>query len=329
MRKTVSPFFLIITLLLASLNLAACKPSPSTNWSGYVEGEYLYLAAPIAGRIETMNVEAGQAVVKGATLFSLEKELESASRDEAAARVLAAKAQANNADKGKRHEEIAVLEAQLSSAKAKATLAKNDLSRQQQLLAQGFISKAHIDDAATAVKLSQAQVDEIMAALQVARLPARADERSAVRANAAAAEQVLRQSEWRTTQKSLSAPQAGTIAELFFRQGEIVAAGQPVLSLLPPENIKLRFFVAEAELGGIALGQAVTVNCDGCAAPIAAHITRISTQAEYTPPVIYSNAQRAKLVFMVEAHPEKGTTIQLHPGQPIDVKPAKNQEIKP
>lgn len=328
MRKLASQIFQVGTLIFASLSLVACKPAPTTTWSGYVEGDYLYIAAPIAGRIETMNVSAGQAVTKGAPLFALEKELESASRDEAAARALAAKAQASNTDKGKRHEEIAVLEAQLSSAKAKATQAKNDLSRQQQLLAQGFISKARIDDAATAVKLSQAQIEEINAALQVARLPARVDERAAVQANALAADQVLRQSEWRTAQKSQTAPHTGMIAELFFRQGEIVAAGQPVLSLLPPENIKLRFFVAEAELGSIQIGQAVTVNCDGCASPIAARITRISTQAEYTPPVIYSNAQRAKLVFMVEAHPEKGTTIQLHPGQPIDVKPAKVTEKK-
>lgn len=329
MRKLAPHIILISTLAFASLGLSACKPAPTTTWSGYVEGDYVTIAAPLAGRIETMHVNAGQTVTKGAPLFALEKELESASRDEAAARALAAKAQASNTEKGKRHEEIAVLEAQLSSAKAKATLAKNDLSRQQQLLAQGFISKARIDDAATAVKLSQAQVDEISAALQVARLPARSDERAAVHANALAADQVLRQTEWRTAQKSQTAPLAGTIAELFFRQGEIVAAGQPVLSLLPPENIKLRFFVAEAQLGEIQVGQAVIVNCDGCTKSIAAHISRISTQAEYTPPVIYSNAQRAKLVFMVEARADQGTTIELHPGQPIDVKPATLTEKKP
>ena len=167
---------------------------------------------------------------------------------------------------------------------------------------------------------SQARVDELSAALRVASLPARVDERSALSAAASAADQVVRQTLWRSGQKSLAAPQAGLIAEVFFRPGEYVAAGQPVLSLLPPENIKLRFFVPESELGSIATGQAVQISCDACATPIAAHITRIASQAEYTPPVIYSNAQRAKLVFMVEARPDQATAPQLHPGQPVEVK---------
>jgi HlyD family secretion protein len=309
--------------LLLSFSLSACKPALNPGWSGYVEGDYLYLSSPIAGRIETLSVAAGQQVKQTAPLFSLDKEMELASHDEAAARALSAKAQAANTEKGKRREEIAVTQAQLNNALAQATLARNDLTRQQQLVAQGFISKARIDDANTAVKLTQARVDELSAALQVAQLPARSDERSAALATANAADQVVRQTIWRSGQKSQFAPQTGLVAEVFFRAGEYVNAGQAVVSLLPPENIKLRFFVPEAELGSISTGQAVQVTCDGCTAPIAAHITRISTQAEYTPPVIYSNAQRAKLVFMIEARPDQGSSLQLHPGQPIDVKPAK------
>jgi HlyD family secretion protein len=309
----------VATSLLA---LTACKPATNHGWSGYVEGEYLYLAVPIAGRIESLSVAAGQQVKQGAPLFSLDKELEDASHDEAAARALSTKAQTANADKGKRREEIAVTQAQLANAQAQAALARSDLARQQQLLAQGFISKARIDDAHTAVKLTQARVDELNAALRVASLPARVDERSALLAAASAADQVVRQARWRSGQKSLAAPQAGLVAEVFFRPGEYVAAGQPVISLLPPENIKLRFFVPESELGGITTGQAVQINCDACPAPIAAHITRIASQAEYTPPVIYSNAQRARLVFMVEARPDQGTTLQLHPGQPVEVRAA-------
>ncbi len=302
------------------LGISACKPVPTNAWSGYVEGDYLYLAAPIGGRIESLSVAAGQQVSKGAPLFSLDKEIEDASRDEAAARAISARAQATNADKGKRREELAVSEAQLANAQAQAALARNDLTRQQQLLTQGFISQSRIDDANTAVKLTQARVAELNAALRVAKLPARVDERSALLAAASAADQVVRQTLWRSGQKSLAAPQTGLIAEVFFRPGEYVAAGQPVLSLLPPENIKLRFFVTESELGGIATGQAVQISCDACPTSIAAHITRIASQAEYTPPVIYSNAQRAKLVFMVEARTDHPHTPQLHPGQPVEVK---------
>ena len=112
------------------------------------------------------------------------------------------------------------------------------------------------------------------------------------------------------------------VADTFFQPGEYVPAGQPVLALLPPAARKARFYVGEAEFGGLAVGQPVTIRCDGCGAPITAHISHLAAQAEYTPPVIYSNAQRARLVFRVEATPAAADAVRLHPGQPLDVVPA-------
>lgn len=304
---------------LSCLLFTACQPTASTNWSGYVEGEYLYLSAPIGGRIERLGVTAGQQIEANTFLFQLDKEAEEASREEVAARLIVAKAQAENTNKGRRQDELAITQAQLSNAQAQATLAQNDLQRQQQLVTQGFISKAKLDDALTNVKLTQARVKELTAALAVAKLPSRIDERKAAGANTDAAQQALRLANWRSAQKSQNAPVAGQIAEVFFRAGEVVAAGQPILSLLPPANIKLRFFVPEAEIATVKAGQQVQISCDQCGTGITATITRISTQAEYTPPVIYSNSQRAKLVFMVEAKPDPASP-RLHPGLPIDVK---------
>jgi HlyD family secretion protein len=113
------------------------------------------------------------------------------------------------------------------------------------------------------------------------------------------------------------------VADTYFRVGEWVNAGQPVVALLPPGAVRARFFVPEAELGALQIGQAVELRCDGCGAPMAARIDFIATAPEYTPPVIYSNAQRARLVFMVEARPEAKDGARLKPGQPIDVKVAK------
>ena len=310
---------LIGFLGLSITALTACQPTSPQSWSGYVEAEYLYLSSPIGGRIDRLAVAAGQQVAANTVLFELDKEAEEANREEIAARLIAAKAQAQNTNKGRRQDELAITQAQLSTAQAQATLAQSDLQRQQQLVSQGFISKAKLDDALTQVKLTQARVQELSAALQVAKLPARIDERAAAEANADAALQALRQANWRSGQKSQTAPVAGQIAEVFFRAGEVVAAGQPVLSLLPPANVKLRFFVPEGEIATLKIGQSVQIACDQCGAGIKANITRISTQAEYTPPVIYSNSQRAKLVFMVEAKPD-ATSTNLHPGQPVDVK---------
>ena len=228
-------------------------------------------------------VQPGQNVAKGAPLFTLDSESERAAQAEANARVDSSRAQAANTDKGRRAEEVAVTQAQYNQAQAAATLARNELARQQQLVSQGFVSKARVEDATTALNQAQAHVAELGAALQVARLPARVDERSAAQASADAAVASLQQTQWRTAQKQQTAPAAAVVAETFFRAGELVPAGQPVVSLLPPENMKARFFVPEAQIGSVAVGQVVQLLCDGCGTPIAAHISRIATQPEYTP----------------------------------------------
>ena len=310
------------SLALCGLLLAACAKPVDPGWSGYVEGDYVYVAAPLAGALTTLAVKRGQTVARGAPLFALDAESERAARDEASARLEGARAEAANSDKGKRTDELAVAQAQLAQAKAQAALAASELARQQQLVAQGFVSPSRLDDARSAARQTEARVAELNAALRVARLPARGDERNAAAASTQAAQYALQQALWREQQKQQIAPADARVADTFFRPGEWVGAGQPVVALLPPGATKARFFVPERELGAIALGQPVTIHCDGCAAPIAARIDFIATEAEYTPPVIYSNSQRSRLVFMVEARPDAKDGALLKPGQPVDVRRA-------
>jgi len=311
-----------VMALAAAVALAGCGNPPAPAWSGYGEGEYVYVSAPVPGRLAVLAVLPGQDIARGAPLFALEADAEQAARAEEEARLAQAQAQAANTSKGRRGDEIAVVLAQLAQARAQAQLAAADLTRQQQLVAQGFITPARLDDAKTALAQAQARVAELTASLQVARLPSRNDEQQAARASADAAAQALRAQSWRVQQMQQHAPASARVADTYFRVGEWVNAGVPVVALLPDGATKARFFVPEAELGSIAAGQSVTIACDGCGAPIPARITRIATQAEYTPPVIYSNAQRAKLVFMVEAKPDAADGKRLKPGQPVDVRRA-------
>jgi HlyD family secretion protein len=311
-----------LSVLATALALVACGRPADPAWAGYVEGDYVHVAAPIGGALTTLTVRRGQAVAQDAPLFALDSTNESAAREEAAARATSAQAQADNAGKGRRAEEIAVTESQLAQARAQAALAASELARVQQLVAQGFLSPSRLDDARAAAQQSQARVAELMAALRVARLPARSDERAAAGALSDAARSALAQTQWRERQKQQRSPVAALVADTYFEPGEWVNAGQPVVALLPPGAVRARFFVPEAELGRLALGQAVELRCDGCAAPVAARIDFIASRAEYTPPVIYSNEQRARLVFMVEARPDqKEDAARLKPGQPIDVRP--------
>lgn len=300
--------------------MSACAPKQDAGWSGYVEGDYVYVSSSVGGTLETLSVRKGQTVDAGSPLFRLESESETAAREEAAARAAAARAQAADTTKGRRPDEVAVTEAQLRQAQAEAKRAAAEYARQQKLLAQGFISQSRLDDARTAMDETRQRVVEANAAVRVARLPAREDERAAASASAQAAQQALRQSDWRRRQKQQLATTSALVADTFFRVGEWVPPGQPVLSLLPPAAAKARFFVPETEVASLAVGQVVTLRCDGCASPIDARIEFIAAQAEYTPPVIYSNSQRSRLVFMVEARPQGDAIGRLKPGQPIDVR---------
>lgn len=308
--------------LLLATGLSACQPAPSAGWSGYAEGDYVYVASPVAGRLQRLAVQAGEQVAAGAPLYALDGQNERDAAAAAQAQLAAAQAQAANLQTGRRPDEIAQVQAQLDQARAQAALAESDWRRKQPLVGAGAVARTEADAARTAAEQARQRVAELQAALRSAREPARAQERAAAQAQARAAESALAQQQWRLGQAAQAAPVAARVADTFFRQGEWVPAGQPVLSLLPAAGIKARFFVPEAQAGALQPGDAVTLRCDGCGAPIAASVTRIATEAEYTPPVIYSNAQRSKLVFLVEARPQPADAPRLKPGMPLDVVPA-------
>ena len=306
--------------LAVSLALAACeKPAGPPVYQGYAEGEYVRVGAPFAGTLQKLAVSRGERVARGAPLFVLEQENEAAARREAEDRVARAEAALANLEKARRAPEIDAVRAQLEQAEAALRLSQAQLARQQDLVRQNFISRERLDEAGAAHARDRARVAELQAQLATARLAARPDEIRAARADLAASRAQLAQAQWRLAQKSVAAPADAEVADTLYVEGEWVAAGAPVVSLLPPANIKARFFVPQAVAGSLAPGRAVSLACDGCATPIAARVTWISPQAEYTPPVIYSRENRAKLVFMVEARPAPADARKLRPGQPLDV----------
>lgn len=316
-----SPRHISLVMLPLTALLGACTPAPSTGWSGYVEGDYIYLSSSQGGTLTALPVRAGQQADQGTVLFTLDTDAEQAARQEGDARLARAQAAAANLTKGRRADEVAVVRAQLAQARSQAQQASTDLAREEQLVTQGFVSAARRDSLRTLHTQALARVAELQAQLRVAELPARSDERAAALADTEAARQAVKQLAWREAQKTRTAPVNALVADTFFRVGEWVAPGQPVVSLLPATQVKVRFFVAQEELAVLPLGAPVQIRCDGCKAPVAAKVSFIANHAEYTPPVIYSNAQRAKLVFMLEARPAPLDATSLRPGQPVDVTP--------
>jgi HlyD family secretion protein len=286
---------------------------------GYVEGEFVYVASPLAGALQTLGVSRGAQVQAGDYLFELDREPEKTARDEAAQKLAVGRANWEDAKKGKRPSEIDSLTAQLRQARAALVLSESSLARHEELIRSGGTSKEDLDRARSARDQDRQRVAQLEADLQTARLGSRDDLIAAAEANVRALEAALAKAEWNLAQKRQIAPQAGLVYDTLFREGEWVAAGRPVVVLLPPPNIKVRAFVPEARIGAIQVGQDLRVTVDGVPEPYLGKVTYISPRAEYTPPVIYSQESRGKLVFMIELRFDPETAARLHPGQPVDV----------
>jgi HlyD family secretion protein len=315
--KNYSPVKLAL-VAAATLALAACGRQAAHGHQGYLEGEFVYVAAPLAGQLEKLSVTRGMRVEAGAPLFALEQSADLSTLREAAERLRQSQARLADLKKGSRPSELAALEARLAQARAGAELSARELERATRLRQTAVLSDDDFDRIRLNHEANTKQVNEIVAQLETAQLGGRADAVAAAEADAAAAKAALDRAGWSVAQKTRSAPQAALVYDTLFREGEYVAAGQPVVSLLPPANLKVRFFVAEADFAALKVGAAVKVAITGQPA-MDARISYLSPKPEYTPPILYNRENRAKLVFMIEAVFDGAAARDLHPGQPVDV----------
>jgi HlyD family secretion protein len=312
----------ICGVLLALVTTTNCSRSAASDKvQGYVEGEYVYVASPLAGTLRKLQVQRGAQVRAGDPLFSLEDTPEKATQEEALRRLAQARANLEDAKKGKRPSEIESMEAQLKQAGAALALSEKELARQERLRRiPGANTEQDMDRARSTTDQDRQRVAQLEADLKTARLGSRTDLVLAAEATQRAQEAVLAKAEWDFSQKAQSAPEAGLVFDTLYREGEWVAAGRPVVCLLPPQNIKVRAFVPETRLASIRPGDPVRVSVDGLAEPLSGKVSFISPRAEFTPPVIYSIESRSKLVYLVEAIFDPQSAEKLHPGQPVDVR---------
>lgn len=309
------------------LGLAACAEEPSGAWWGYVEGEFVYVSPQVAGILEILRVDTGGQAQAGQELFVLEAERERAAMREAGQALAAAESRLADLAKGQRPTELASIRARLAEVRAAAGLSRAELARREELFARGVLAQEELDQARTQAEADAARERDLSAQLSTARLGGRADALRAAGAEVEARRAGLDQARWSLDQKRRTAPAAGLVFDVYRRPGETVPAGGPVLALLPPERVKVRFFAPEPALAGLAVGSPVQVSGDGLPAFIA-RVSYVSPSAEYAPPVIYSAQNRAKLVWLVEARTDPETAARLHPGQPVEVRPGGGGKVR-
>lgn len=298
------------------------RPQGPPGWQGYVEADTIRVGPVLAGLLTERPVMRGDRVAAGALLFAQDPVQDAASRDESAARLAEAEARLANLEAAARPAEIAQAEAQVEEQKALLARAQVDLRRAELLAPTGAGTlqardQARADAASTAARLAQAEARLAQLRLSLGR----ATEIAAQRAVVVQMRAQLAQAEWRLAQRRVVAPQAALVAEVYSWPGETLAAGTPVVQLLPPGNLLVRFFVPEAALPALARGTGVAIGCDLCPGDLRGLVSFVSPNAEYTPPVIFSEATRGKLSYLIEARPQGVPLDLLKPGMPVTVRP--------
>lgn len=295
--------------------------APLLRFQGYVEGQTIYVSAEEGGTIFRMHVDSGDDVQRNQTLFRQDTALKEIQLQQAEARLREARARLRNVEAPQqRPEEIEVLRASERRAATASQLSAIELDRQRELFRKGVASKALVEQAEAAHQQNSAAQEEIRRQIDAAGLGGRDNDIRAAKAAVDGAKAALAEAVQRIHKAEVRAPEDGRVEDVFYRAGEVVPAGTPVLALLPDGDLRIRFLVPVPALSALSLGATMQVSCDGCAPDIKANITFIAREAEFTPPVIFSEEERSKLVFKVEAH-LIGNERTLPVGLPVTVVP--------
>jgi HlyD family secretion protein len=267
-------------ILAALLVLTACSRDSDNPWLGYVEGEDALISPPQPGWITHLVVRRGQWINRGDLLFTLDDIHETAARDQAVANLNSMKAQ-------------------LAQEQANGLYTHTELRRQTGLAQAHAGTPTSYDAALLSAQQNERRIPQLEA--QIKQM-----------------EGALADAEYQLSQRRVVAYTSGRVEDIFFREGEYAPSSTPVVEILPPANIYVRFFIPETQLQTVKIGQKVRITCDSCK-PIVATVTFIAQQEEFTAPDIFSVGNREKLMFKSEAHVAGG--MKLNPGQPVEVRP--------
>lgn len=308
---------LLFISVMCVLALFGCQPAVSPNhFTGYVESEYFYIAAPQSGWIEKAYAIEGDAITPTQPFVQLDTQYQQLAVKQAQANVSALQAQLRDLQHGARQEEVAVLASLLEQQRYTRDEAALEVTRLQQLLSKNLASRSEFDKAALNLQALNAGIESIEHQIEVKKMAAREDYLQSVKDQIDAASYILKQALWMQDQRLILAHNSGVVEDIYYRQGEYVTQGQAIALVLLPETKKVRFYVEQGQIETIALNDNVSVRSDNGKVHNA-KVTYIANRTEFTPPVLYSRKAREGLVFMVEAKFNKA--VPLHVGQPVDV----------
>lgn len=311
----VSPIPALLMLML----LAGCSGHPENEVQGYVEGDFVRISLPESGIVTTLMVSKGDVVEKGMLLYTLDDDRKQAALARARAELVVAQSELENLIASERTEEIRALADEVARIEANLDYTNREYKRQSNLSVLGAAARKEVERLRSEKLAYEAEARAARSRLSLAQLSiGRKEEIATAQKTLQVRQASVQEAEAELALRRACAPQKAAVTDIICRPGETVSAGQAVVELLPPENIKARFYLSPAQIGRMGRSRDVTLRIEGSDEDIPATISYISPEASYRPPVLYARDQTDKLCFLTEAVP-KDTSVPLHPGQPVTV----------
>jgi HlyD family secretion protein len=308
------------SLFIAAVALAACdRGEEPTGYQGVIELDERVLAFEVPGRVTTLAAVRGEQVEPARVLATLDDSQPRASIVVREAEALAAAERAKLVAAGGRTEDIRVLEAQLRAARATEQLAVKRHADDQVLVSKGALAQSVADETDARRKSATAEREAIEQRLRELRTGARGEEIAGARAQASAAEAVVKLEADRAHRYQLRSLHAGEVLDVHVEAGEVVAAGTPVVTIGDTAHPYVDVFVPQQELAGVRVGARATIGVDARPEALAGTVEHVSRRTEFTPRYIFSREERANLVVRVRVRIDDSKRT-LHAGTPAFVR---------
>jgi len=321
-QKTALPTAIIaVSMIMTAFLAQGCRDreekGPITA-SGTIEAVEVNVAAKTSGQIEKIFVEEGARVQVGDTLAVIDSASLAIQLRQAEAAVDLAESQLELLLKGARVEDIRQVEEAAKQAEATFNLASEDRERIRSLYAKESTTLKLLQDAETRFQVAQAQHAAAQQALQKVRKLTRPEEVKAAQARLAQAEAGRDLLKKAIADATIISPTPGIVTHKAREPGEFVGPGTTLLTIADLENVRLKIYVTEVDLGRVRLGQRADVQIDSHPDRVfGGTVIFISPEAEFTPKNVQTQEERVKLVYRVKIQIPNPDGI-LKPGMPAD-----------
>lgn len=306
-----------LIIWIFTLLILGCKDKSDLKIQGYLEADYIYLSSETGGKIRSIMKSRGDQVSKEERLISLDNDMIVKDREVIVNKIIQENISLRNIEEGIRESELKILNIQLAKLQAEYSYNQSKLRKLSSLKEKGYISIEEANDAQNRVELISYEISRLRAEIEHKKLPARLEEINLQKEKIESLKISLNKADIEIEKKNIFSSESGVVQDIFYKEGENVISGEPIIMLLPENSVKAKFYISNKNLHKVDYGKEVYLIIPGEEKKIRAKISYVSRKPEYTPPIIYHNEQD-NLLFLVEAIPQQSSK-HIVAGLPVEV----------